>query len=92
MNDVILHQKVHKIGHVVRHETDQKCDNICHQYLLCSSGVCLGVDSFSVLSQAPDGLSGAEGHGCHAAKEGGLQGAEQACIFPRALGEVMEAG
>lgn len=77
---------------MVRCEADQKCHEVCHHYRLCPRGVCLGVIWFSVLSQAPDGLSSAEGHGCHAAEEGGLQGTEQACIFPCALGEVMEAG
>lgn len=46
----------------------------------------------SVPSQAPDSLGSAERHGCHAAQEDDLQGAEQACVLPRALGEVVEAG
>lgn len=92
MDDVVLHQKVHEVCHVVRCETHQKGDQVCHHYPLCSSAVCLGVVWVSVLSQAPDSLGSAESHGCHAAKEDDFQGAEQACVFPRALGEVMEAG
>lgn len=92
MDDVILHQEVQEVCHVVRCETHQKRDEVGHHDLLCSSHVCLGVAWFPVPSQAPDDLSRAEGHDRHAAEEGDLQGAEQACVFPRALGEVMEAG
>lgn len=92
MNYVILHQKIQQVCHVVRRETDQKCHKVCQDYLLCSAGVRLGVVWFSVLSQTPNSLNSAEGHGCHAAEEGNLQGNQQACVFPCALGEVMEAG
>lgn len=92
MHDAILHQKVQEECHMVRCETDQKRDAVCHYYLLCSGGISVGVVWFPVLSQTSDDLNGAEGHGCHAAKEGGLQGAEQGCVFPCAFGEVVEAG
>lgn len=92
MDDVVLQQKVHEVCHVIRCETQQKGNQVCHHYPFCSSAVCLGVVWVSMLSQAPDSLGSAESHGYHAAKEDDLQGAEQACVFPCALGEVMEAG
>lgn len=92
MDDVVLHQKVHEVCHVIRCETHQKGNQICHHDPLCSAAVCLGVVWVPVPSQAPDSLGSAESHGCHAAEEDDLQGAEQACVLPRALGEVMEAG
>lgn len=92
MHDAISQQKVQEERHMVRCETDQKRDKVCHYYLLCSGHVCLGVPWFSVISQTPDDLNGAEGHGHHAAKEDHLQGDYQACVFPRAFGEVVEAG
>lgn len=92
MDDVVLHQKIHEVCHVVRCETNQKGDQVCHHDPLCSSAVCLGVVWVSVPPQAPDSLDSAETHGCHAAEEDELQGAKQACVLPRALGEVMEAG
>lgn len=92
VHDAIPHQIVQEERHMVRCETDQKCDKVCHYYLLCSGHVCLGVVWFSVVSQTPDDLSGAEGHGHHATEEDHLQANDQACVFPCAFGEVVEAG
>lgn len=92
MDYVVLHQEVHDVGHVVRCETHQKGHQVCHHDPLCPGAVCLEVVWVSVPSQAADSLGSAEGHGCHAAQEDDHQGAEQARVLPRALGEVMEAG